>query len=66
MAFPNDRPVLKFLVYGVFVIEALQTFLFVIDGFSLFTSNLPKDMSSIDQVRLYWLSAPTLGAISKF
>lgn len=62
MAFPKDRIAIKILVYGLFVIETLQTALIVIDGFDVFATQ-KGDVLSLDAIRLYWLSAPVIGGL---
>ncbi len=36
LAFPNDRRIVKYLVYGLYVIEIVQTILIAHDSFAVF------------------------------
>ncbi|KAF9457981.1 hypothetical protein BDZ94DRAFT_1174575, partial [Collybia nuda] len=62
MTFPNDRVVLKILVYGCFIIETLQTILLALDGFDAIVTH-KGDILSLDRARLCWLSTTVLSGI---
>ncbi|KAF9467739.1 hypothetical protein BDZ94DRAFT_900411 [Collybia nuda] len=61
-AFPNDRPFLKILVYGVFTLEVVQTILVARDAFDTFVVGF-ADLTTLSNIRLLWLSFPVLGGI---
>ncbi|KAF9466802.1 hypothetical protein BDZ94DRAFT_1186991 [Collybia nuda] len=60
MAFPTDPIPIKILVYGILVIETAQTVLITKDGFGIFVTDL-GDESSLDKIRMFWLSVPIIG-----
>ncbi|KAF9457982.1 hypothetical protein BDZ94DRAFT_1313719 [Collybia nuda] len=62
MTLPNDRTILKIIVYGCFTIETCQTLLIGIDGYDLFVRHL-GEISTLDKPRLYWFSSAILGGI---
>ncbi|KAF8959898.1 hypothetical protein BDZ97DRAFT_1666590, partial [Flammula alnicola] len=62
MSFPEDRLVLKTTVYGVFVLEALQTILLTSSEFKMLATNFANP-AGLDQVDLIWFSVPMLSGI---
>ncbi|KAK0451656.1 hypothetical protein EV421DRAFT_2031403 [Armillaria borealis] len=63
LAFPRDRRVTKYLVYGIYVIEFVQTMLIAHDVFTAFGYGF-GDMDTLTRVKLYWLTIPIMGAVS--
>ncbi|KIK01544.1 hypothetical protein K443DRAFT_678306 [Laccaria amethystina LaAM-08-1] len=63
IAFPNDRFLAKFLVYGIFVCEAVQTFIITHDTFQVFVVNF-GDLHSMDSMHTNWFSIPIAGGIT--
>ena len=64
LAFPNDQMYMKCLVYGVYILEFIQSILITEDGFRIFVSSF-GDVEAIDQVNTAWLSVPILTAIGE-
>ncbi|KAK0236406.1 hypothetical protein EDD85DRAFT_640199 [Armillaria nabsnona] len=63
LAFPNDRQFTKYLVYGIYVIEFVQTVLIARDVFATFGYGF-GDMDALTRVNLSWLTIPIMGAVS--
>lgn len=65
-SFPNDRRLLKCLVFGIFTLEMTQTLLVARDMFDVFASGWGRgDLSQLQSVHLTWLSAPIIDGIGK-
>ena len=64
LAFPNDRAFIKCLVYGIYILEFIQSVLIVEKGFWIFVTSF-GDIEAIDLVGTTWLSVPILTAIGK-
>jgi hypothetical protein len=64
LAFPNVRWYMKYLVYGVYVIEVVQSALITETGFRTFVTGL-GDVQVFGQAETGWLSVPILTAISE-
>ncbi len=62
LAFPNDRRFTKYLVYGIYVIEFVQTMLVAHDVFITFGYGF-GDMDALTRVDLYALTVPVMGTI---
>ncbi|PBK91113.1 hypothetical protein ARMGADRAFT_968819 [Armillaria gallica] len=62
LAFPNDRRFVKYLVYGIYVFEFVQTMLVTRRIFVTFGYGF-GDMDALTRVDLYSLTVPILGAI---
>ncbi len=62
LAFPNDRRFIKYLVYGIYVIEFVQTMLIAHDVFATFGYGF-GDMDAPTRVNLYALTVPIMGAV---
>ncbi|KAK0236497.1 hypothetical protein EDD85DRAFT_887239 [Armillaria nabsnona] len=63
LAFPNDRRFTKYLVYGIYVIEFVQTMLVARDMFVTFGYGF-GDMDALTRVDLYSLTVPIMGAVA--
>ena len=55
---------MKYLVYGIYILEFTQSALFTQDGFRIYVTSL-GDIEAIDQVGTTWLSVPILTAIGE-
>ena len=64
LAFPNDWAYIKYLVYGIYTLEFIQSVLIIENGFRLFVTGF-GDIEAIDQVGTAWLSVPILTAIGE-
>ncbi|KAK0483087.1 hypothetical protein EDD18DRAFT_1362059 [Armillaria luteobubalina] len=63
LAFPKDRPFVKCLVYGIYIVEFLQTILVTHDAFAVFGYGF-GDLEAIAEMRFNWLIVPILGAVA--
>ncbi|PPQ93760.1 hypothetical protein CVT25_008140, partial [Psilocybe cyanescens] len=63
LAFPKDRLLAMTLVYGMLVLETMQTALVSHDVFVAFASQF-GDSAAIDSIRNHWFSIPVCGGIS--
>ncbi|KAK7464849.1 hypothetical protein VKT23_006054 [Stygiomarasmius scandens] len=64
IAFPNDRRIIKALVYGCFALNTAQTILNVIDAFDIFGSGF-GDITALQNMRRAGISVPIMtGLIS--
>lgn len=59
VSFPHDSRTSKVVVYGVFLIELVQTFIMTRDCFITFATGF-GDMESLNAMHLIWLSGPTM------
>ncbi|PBK66304.1 hypothetical protein ARMSODRAFT_1021505 [Armillaria solidipes] len=62
LAFPNDRRFTKYTVYGIYVIEFVQTIFVAYDMFATFGYGF-GDMDVLTGVHFYWLTDTLLGAV---
>ena len=65
LAFPDDRVYTKGLVYGIYLLEVIQSVLMVEMAFRNFVTRL-GDVEVFDQVETMWSSVPIFTAIGKF
>ncbi|PBK66276.1 hypothetical protein ARMSODRAFT_356319 [Armillaria solidipes] len=63
LAFPNDRRSLKYLVYGIYVIESVQTMLIAHDTFATFGYGF-GDIDALTRMNYNWLSAPIMSGVA--
>ncbi|KAK0451652.1 hypothetical protein EV421DRAFT_1731468 [Armillaria borealis] len=63
LAFPNDRRFTKYLVYGIYVIEFVQTMFITHDVFATFGYGF-GDMDALTAKHLYWFTVPIMSAIA--
>ncbi|THU79469.1 hypothetical protein K435DRAFT_768729 [Dendrothele bispora CBS 962.96] len=63
MSFPNDRLVLKALVYGCFVLDTAQTIMNISDAFSIFGTGF-GDMQNLRKMHLAGLSVPIITGLT--
>lgn len=62
LAFPKDRVGTKAIVYGTYMLESTQTFLFSASAFQVFATNFGS-AEILDQVHTFWFAAPMLTGI---
>ncbi|KAF8873112.1 hypothetical protein BD779DRAFT_1679370 [Infundibulicybe gibba] len=62
LAFPNDRLSTKCLVFGLYLVETLQTLLITHDVFDSFGSGY-GNLTALGSAQLEWLSVPVLSGI---
>jgi hypothetical protein len=55
---------MKCLVYGVYILELIQSVLSICNGFQKFVVGF-GDVEAIDRVEMAWLSIPILTAIGE-
>ncbi|PBK82338.1 hypothetical protein ARMGADRAFT_1038666 [Armillaria gallica] len=63
LAFPDDRRSIKYLVYGIYVIEFVQTMLISHDVFATFGYGF-GDMDALTAEHLYWFTIPIMSAVA--
>ncbi|PBK86488.1 hypothetical protein ARMGADRAFT_529128 [Armillaria gallica] len=62
LAFPNDRKFIKYLVYGIYIVEFVQTMLLSHDAFATFGYGF-GDLDALTDVHFNWLIVPIMSAI---
>ncbi|PBK78599.1 hypothetical protein ARMSODRAFT_1011158 [Armillaria solidipes] len=62
LAFPNDRRFTKYTVYGIYVIEFVQTILVAYDMFATFGYGF-GDLDTLTRMHFYWLTDTLLNAV---
>ncbi|KAK0241167.1 hypothetical protein EDD85DRAFT_1020027 [Armillaria nabsnona] len=65
LAFPKDRNFTKYLVYGLYVVEFVQTILVTHDAFAVFGYGF-GDLEALIDVHFGWLVSPIMGAAAAF
>ncbi|KAK0212264.1 hypothetical protein DFS33DRAFT_1376778 [Desarmillaria ectypa] len=63
LAFPNDRQFTKCLVYGIYVVEVVQTILVTHDAFATFGYGF-GDMEALLGMHFDWLTVPVMSAVA--
>ncbi|KAK0449460.1 hypothetical protein EV421DRAFT_1996525 [Armillaria borealis] len=63
LAFPNDSRLLKYLVYGIYVIESVQTILVAHDTFAMFGYGF-GDMDALTRLNYNWITVPITSAVA--
>ncbi|PBL03263.1 hypothetical protein ARMGADRAFT_1069822 [Armillaria gallica] len=63
LAFPNDRRFTKHLVYGIYVIEFVQTMLVAHDMFATYGYGF-GDMDALTGMNFNWLTVPIMSAVA--
>ncbi|KAK0474415.1 hypothetical protein IW261DRAFT_1568782 [Armillaria novae-zelandiae] len=65
LAFPKDRKFVKFLVYGIYIIEFVETILFMHDAFAQFGYGF-GDIEALTRMDFNWLAVPIMSAVTAF
>ncbi|KAK0214040.1 hypothetical protein IW262DRAFT_1466600 [Armillaria fumosa] len=65
LAFPKDRKFTKYLVYGIYIIEFVQTMLFTYDAFAEFGYGF-GDIEALTGMHFNWLAIPIMSAVVAF
>ncbi|KAK0214051.1 hypothetical protein IW262DRAFT_293319 [Armillaria fumosa] len=65
LAFPKDRNSTKHLVYGIYIIEFVQTILFTHDAFAVFGYGF-GDIEVLTRMHFNWLAIPIMSAVVAF
>ncbi|SJL07013.1 uncharacterized protein ARMOST_10356 [Armillaria ostoyae] len=63
LAFPDDRRFTKYLVYGIYVIEFLQTMLVAHDMFAMYGYGF-GDIDALTKTNFNWLTVPIMSAVA--
>ncbi|KAK0241104.1 hypothetical protein EDD85DRAFT_948200 [Armillaria nabsnona] len=63
LAFPKDRQFIKYLVYGVYIVEFVQTILVSHDTFAMFGYGF-GDLDALTEVHFNWLIVPIMSAVT--
>ncbi len=61
LAFPKDRKFTKCLVYGIYIVEFVQTILFTHDAFAIFGYGF-GDIKALTRMYFNWLTVPIMSA----
>ncbi|KAF9473373.1 hypothetical protein BDN70DRAFT_817344 [Pholiota conissans] len=61
-AFPNDRPILKTLVYGVYLMEMAQTILLTQTGWAMLVQGF-GNVEAVDEIGTTFISVPLIGGL---
>ncbi|PBK88496.1 hypothetical protein ARMGADRAFT_1167961 [Armillaria gallica] len=62
LAFPKDRQFIKYLVYGIYIVEFVQTILVSHDAFAMFGYGF-GDLDALTEVHFNWLIVPIMSAV---
>lgn len=62
VSFPEDRPLMKAIVYGVYLIELVQTILVAHDAFAGYAIGY-GNLQALDSAQLEWLAVPVFSGI---
>ncbi|PBK61345.1 hypothetical protein ARMSODRAFT_1025857 [Armillaria solidipes] len=65
LAFPNDRKFIKCLVYGIYIVEFVQTMLITHDAFAVFGYGF-GDIENLTGMHFSWLTGPIMSAVAAF
>ncbi|KAK0484833.1 hypothetical protein IW261DRAFT_1668975 [Armillaria novae-zelandiae] len=65
LAFPNDRRSLKYLVYGIYVTEFVQTMFVAHDMFAMYGYGF-GDLDALTKMNFLWITVPIMSAIVSF
>ncbi|PBK67746.1 hypothetical protein ARMSODRAFT_1020266 [Armillaria solidipes] len=63
LAFPKDRKFTKYLVYGIYIIEFVQTMLFTHDAFAAFGYGF-GDIEALTRMHSNWFTVPIMSAVA--
>ncbi|KAK0485596.1 hypothetical protein EDD18DRAFT_673532 [Armillaria luteobubalina] len=63
LAFPNDKQFIKYLVYGIYIVEFAQTIFLTHDAFAMFGYGF-GDLDALTDIHFYWLFGPIMSAIT--
>ncbi|KAK0495088.1 hypothetical protein EDD18DRAFT_1355089 [Armillaria luteobubalina] len=65
LAFPKDRKFKKYLVYGIYIVQLVQTMLFTHGAFLTFGYGF-GDLEAFTEIQFIWLIVPIIGAVRYF
>ncbi|KAK0468773.1 hypothetical protein IW261DRAFT_1372803 [Armillaria novae-zelandiae] len=65
LAFPKDRKFIKYLVYGIYIIEFVETILFTHDAFAKFGYGF-GDIEALIRMDFNWLAVPIMSGVIAF
>ncbi len=65
LAFPKDRKFTKRLVYGIYIIEFVQTMFFTHDAFAMFGYGF-GDIETLTRMYFGWLTVPIMSGIGAY
>lgn len=63
--FPNDKPQLKCLVFGVYILEMVQTFMLTQTVWNTHVENF-GNIADLDEIGTSWFSVCFIGGLGKF
>lgn len=64
LAFPHDRRTIKYVVYGVFIIEVIQTILVTHDAFAIFGYGF-SEFKSLTDMHMDWFTVPVMSGLGE-
>ncbi|KAK7052958.1 hypothetical protein VNI00_004278 [Paramarasmius palmivorus] len=64
-AFPNDRKVFQYLVYGIFLVETMQTIMITYDAFQQFAYGF-ANVEALDKIHLIWFDCCIVDGLVAF
>ena len=64
LSFPHDRLPAKFLVYGLFTLEIIQTIIITHDAFAIFGFGFGNALT-LDEAHLLWFGVPTMSGVGE-
>ncbi|KAK0212242.1 hypothetical protein DFS33DRAFT_12960 [Desarmillaria ectypa] len=59
LAFPNDRKIIKYLVYGIYIVELVQMVLVTHDAFAMFGYGF-GNVEAVTDIHFDWLTVPIM------
>ncbi|KAK0476506.1 hypothetical protein IW261DRAFT_1421798 [Armillaria novae-zelandiae] len=65
LSFPKDRKFIKYLVYGIYIIEFVETILFTHDAFAKFGYGF-GDIEALTRMDFNWIAVPIMSAVITF
>ena len=62
LAFPKDKKFTKYLVYGIYIVELVQTMFVTHDAFAIFGYGF-GDIDALTGMHFDWLTIPLMSAV---
>ncbi|KAK0454259.1 uncharacterized protein EV420DRAFT_1695803 [Desarmillaria tabescens] len=62
LAFPNDRKFTKYLVYGIYIVEFVQTMFITHDVFAVYGYHF-GDVEALTEIHFNWLTVPVISGL---
>jgi len=65
LSFPKDRPFSKYFVMGVYIWEAIQTFMLTDSAFEAFARGY-GNLNLLDKIGTIWFTVPIMSGVGEF